>query len=321
MKFANLKSSLTEGVKNAYYIAGKDAYLRDSAANMIRKKCVQCMPDFNVSVFNDENFDIDKVLNACKTIPMGDRFKVVEIVGVSPDKKSVEKLEKYLKAPSETTCVIIKDSINFSGYKNVAALCEKIDCDFLEEDVIKPIIASRLAKKERKIDSLAIQTLLNYTNFDMTYINLELKKLVAYTEKNQVITQEIIEKLVHKNLEYSVFELNNAVAVKDKKKAFLLLELMLESKESPQTLLMLLISNFRRFFYTSITKASDKEIASLLDVKEYSIKVARKLAVYYTPKKLKKILDLGGQIDFDVKNGKMDDVNGLYYFISNILLI
>ena len=81
------------------------------------------------------------------------------------------------------------------------------------------------------------------------------------------------------------------------------------------------MSSFRRLFYVSITKLPDKEIASLLGVKEYSVKISKRMALKFTPKKLKQILDIGGKIDFDVKNSKMDDKNALYYFVSNILLL
>ena len=33
----------------------------------------------------------------------------------------------------------------------------------------------------------------------------------------------------------------------------------------------------------------------------------------------KTILDIGGQIDFDIKNSKMDDRDAIYYFVSNII--
>lgn len=320
MKFAELKSSLNKNILNAYYIAGKDAYLRDSAESMIKKRCVNFMPEFNTSQFNDENFDIDKVVGACNSVPMGDQFRVVVLNGVVPDKNSVSKLEKYLKNVNSTTCLIIKDAVGFSGYKSIIPLCEKIDCDFLDAKMLEPLIVNKLSKANVKIDSQALKLLIEYCNFDMTFINLEIKKLSSYSA-GQIIDAETINKLVHKNLEYSVFELGNAVAERNRKKAFELLNLMLENKESPQNLLLLLLSNFRRVFYVSVTKASDKEIADMLDVKEYSIKIARRLLQNFTPKKLKKLLDLGGKLDFDIKNGKIDDKNAIYCFVSNALCL
>ena len=155
----------------------------------------------------------------------------------------------------------------------------------------------------------------------MAFIDMEVKKLLAYSKDSKVITESDVLSLVHKNIEYSVFELSNAVADKNREKAMTLLDLMIFSKESPQTLLSMLLSNFRRIFYVSVSKCSTSELASLLGVKEYSIKIAKKMAIKFTPKKLKQILDIGGKIDFDIKNSKMDDKSAIYYFVSNILML
>jgi len=321
MKFAELKSNLENKICNVYYIVGKDAYLRDSAQQMIEKRCVNNFPQFNVSYFNDENFDIEQSLNACNSIPLSDKYRVVVLNDIEPNSKDIQALQKYIKKPNETTCLIIKDGKDFSGYKSIISLCEVVDCNNLDERILRSIIVKKLNAMGVNIETDAIKMLMEYCVYDLTYIELELQKLGAYVDKGGVVTTSIINKLVHKNLEYSIFELSNAVAEKNNKKAFQLLDMMLDNKENPQNLLLLLVSNFRRIFYVATSKTSDQEIAKMLDVKEYSIKIARRLMQKFTPKKLKQILDLGGQLDFDIKNGKINDKNAIYYFVSNILLM
>lgn len=320
MKFIELKKSLENKVYNTYYISGKDAFLRDSAQSMIEKRCVSTLPDFNKLVFNDENFNINKVLDAFNSLPVLDKYRVVVLSDVQPASKDITVLQNYLKNPNPTTCLIIKDGNNFNGFKTLLTLCEKIDCDFLEQKILQSIIVKKLADFEVKIDVSAIKTLIEYCNFDLTHIEGELPKLIAYSGKGGVISNDIVEKLVHKNVEYSIFELSNAVAEKNSAKAIQLLDLMLENKESPQNLLLLLVANFRRVFYVATTKQTDKELAKMLDVKEYAVKIARRSLHKFTQKKLKSILDLGGKLDFDIKNGKITDREAIYYFVSNILL-
>ncbi len=321
MKFAELKGSLNQKLHNAYYIFGKDNYLMDSAMNMITKRCVKNFPDFNINSFNDENFDIEKVLTCCHSIPMCDEMKVVSVINAQPDKQAIVKLEKYLKSVNQSTCLIIKDNVNFNGYKAISNLCQNVDCDFLDIKMIRPLVLNMFKKSSVQIEENALTKLIEYCNFDMSFIVKEVKKLVSLCKSGQIVTTDIVDEMVHKNLEYSVFELSSAVCEKNKRKAIELLEIMLDKKESPQILLMLLISNFRRMFYTSVTSGTDKEIANLLDVKEYSIKMSRKLMQNFTPKQLKKVLDLGGKVDFDVKNGKIDEINAIYFFVSNIILM
>jgi len=321
MKFAELKSNLENNICNAYYIVGKDTYLRASAQHMIEKRCVIHFPQFNIINFNDENYNIMQVLNACNSAPLSDKYRVVILNNVEPSNKDIQAIQKYLKKPHKTTCLIIKDGKEYNGFKSIISLCEMVDCSNLDERILRSIIIKKLEDVGVKIDVQAIKMLMEYCVYDLTYVDLELQKLSAYANNGEVITTSIIEKLVHKNLEYSIFELSNAVAEKNNQKAFQLLDLMLANRENPQNLLLLLIANFRRMFYVSITKGTDQELAKMLDVKEYSIKIARRLMQKFTQKKLKKILDLGGKLDFDIKNGKITDKNAIYYFVSNILLM
>jgi len=320
MKFAELKQSLKNEVKNAYFLVGKDYFLLNQAEKLITKKCVTNFFEINVQKFNDENFDIDKLLNSLNSAPFGDEKKVVVLSEMNLSSQEQKIILNYLKNQNKATCFIIKDTEQKACYKNLTEYLEIVDCENLDAETLRVLIINKFLKNGIKIDSYATRTIIDYCNYDMSFIEKECEKLIAYGRDKKVITEQDVKNLVHKNIEYSIFELSNLVAEKNSHKAFELLELMLENKESPQNLLGLLLANFRRIFYVSITKLSETEMAKLLGVKEYSIKIARTVGNKFTPKKLKYILDLGGKIDFDIKNGKCDDKNGLYFFITQILL-
>ncbi|MBR1925488.1 MAG: DNA polymerase III subunit delta [Clostridia bacterium] len=320
MKFAELKQSLKNEVKNAYFLVGKDCFLLNQAEKLITKKCVSNFFEINVQKFNDENFDIEKLLNSLNSAPFGDDKKVVVLSEINLSLQEQKTLKDYLKNQNKTTCFIIKSVEQKACYKSLIEYFEVVDCENLDAETLRVLIVNKFLKNGIKIDSYATKTIIDYCNYDMSFIEKECEKLIAYGKDKKIITEQDVKNLVHKNIEYSIFELSNLVAEKNSHKAFELLELMLENKESPQNLLGLLLANFRRIFYVSITKLSETEMAKLLGVKEYSIKIARTVGNKFTPKKLKYILDLGGKIDFDIKNGKCDEKNGLYFFITQILL-
>ena len=320
MKFAELKQSLKNNVKNAYFLVGKDYFLLNQAEKLITKKCVTNFFEINVQKFNDENFDIDKLLNSLNSAPFGDEKKVVILSEINLSTQEQKMLKDYLKNQNSFTCFVLKDIEQKACYKNLLEHFEIVDCDNLDIETLKILIINKFAKNGIKIDNYATRTIIDYCNSDMGFIEKECEKLINYAKDKKIVTEEDVKNLVHKNVEYSIFELSNAVADKNSNKALELLDLMLENKESPQNLLGLLLANFRRIFYVSISKFSETEMAKLLGVKEYSIKIARTVGHKFTPKKLKYILDLGGKIDFGIKNGKCDDKNGLYFFITQILL-
>ncbi len=321
MKFSELKQSLANTINQAYYLFGEDAFLRDSAQKMIEKHCVTQMPELNITVFNDENFELENCLSACQSLPFMDEKKVVVLNDISFDQKTSKELVKLLEKQNTSVCVVFKDSQNTPKNKAISQVCTLVDCCELDEQTILNLISFRLKKHNITIDTLAAKSLIEYCNANMTFVDQELKKFVAFKESGQNITQKDVQTITHKNIEYAVFELSNMVVEKNAQKSYELLELMLAQKEQPQHLLMMIVAVFRRMFYVATTKKTDAEIAKLLAVKEYAVKVARKTSKNYSPKKLKSILDLAGQLDFDIKAGRTNDVTALYQFVANCLLI
>ena len=321
MRFDELKAALKLNVDFAYFVVGKDFFLRSSAEKMITKKCINSFLELNLSKFNDENYSLNSFLDALMLAPFGADKRVVVLSEVGLSTHDQKKILEALKLKNNMVCIIFKYEEMPASLNKIKDECTIVDCSPLENDVLRAIIVNKFAKSGIKIEANAVQTLIDYTNGDMTFIDQEMKKLIAYAKDTKVVNEADVIELVHKNIEYSVFELSNAVAEKNREKAIALLDFMLKSKESPQNLLGMILANFRRIFYASVSKESASTLASALGVKEYAIKIAKRMALKFTPKKLKKILDIGGQIDFDVKNSKMDDKNAIYYFISNILLL
>ncbi len=319
MRFDELKNALKTQIDFAYFIVGKDFFLRSSAEKMITKRCVDSFLELNISKFNVENYSIESFLDALQLAPFGAEKRVVVLSEVNLSAQDQKKILKALEQKSDMVCVIFKYGEVTSQLAKIKDECTVVDCSPLDDEMLRSIIVSKFSKNGIKIEPNAVQTLIDFTNGDMTFIDQEMKKLIAFAKDSKYISEKDVIELVHKNVEYSIFELSNAVADKNREKAIELLDLMLANKESPQNLLGMLLANFRRIFYVSVSKESTSVLASCLGVKEYSIKIAKRMALKFTPKKLKQILDIGGQIDFDIKNSKMDDTDAIYYFVSNII--
>ena len=339
MKFQELKKNLeADGLKNIYYILGSDAYLRQKATNMIIDRAVT-MRDLNVSTFTDENTDISNVVDACRSMAMMDKYRVVvlndlvikerkkskdkkEEEGETADEESggqdIQALTDYCKNPLSTTILIIIDSKNNATIKKLQKYAETIDCSPMDAIVLTKLVLNELKKYNCTINSDALSKLIEYCANDYTRINNEIIKLGNLLTGGQVTLQDV-EANVPREVEYVVFELTNALSNKDGKKAIEVVENLLTQKEPPQKLFMMIIANFRRMFFATVSKESNLDIANKLGVKEYSIKVAKEMGAKFTPAKLKKILDMGAELDYKIKFGQISDKIALYYYISNIV--
>lgn len=319
MKFVELKSELQSGLDNIYLIRGKDAYLRMKAEDMIVNAVVKDFADFNIIKYTDDTATMEMVLTACMSMPiMTDKKAVVIRDIVFKNDKDIQALIKYAKNPMQSTVLVIVDSNNANCYKDIVKLAELVDCGYMDVPMVQKVVVSYLSKQNTKINTDAIDSLIMYCNLDLMRIMGEVNKLCNYVGEGNVITKQDVETLVHKDIEYSVFEVSDAVSKKDGKRAMKIVSELLQNKEQPQTILMMIQSNIRRMFYAITSKMTNKEIADMLNVKEYAIKIARETASRFSPAKLKAILDLGGELDYKIKSGQMSGENALYFYVNNI---
>ena len=145
----------------------------------------------------------------------------------------------------------------------------------------------------------------------------ELDKLAYYDLEEQMINKKLVEKLVNKDEEYVIFELTEAHRQKNGDNAIKILDQM--SKQPG--VLGLITNHFRRLFFISTSGLDDKELALLLNVKEYAIKKQREQAKNFSKIQLKRIFEMLEDVDYKIKSGAMLSENALYYIVLSILYI
>lgn len=311
-----LKVRLQKEVKKAYLVTGDDFYLFEKAMNMIRSALKITLGDLNITRFDDDNFNALKVVEACDLMPIGDEKRLVVLKYISKVSEADKKIiEKYLESPSETSCLLILD-IN-GKFESIKKNIDFVDAKRMDRNMVSRIVFSELEKREKQISPEALDALIDSCNGYLTKIENELDKLCFFDIEEKLITKKVIDNLVSKDLEYTVFELTDAIAQRKGDKAIELLSRM--SKE--QGTLSLISNHFRRLFYISVSEMSNAELASNLGVKEYAILKAKKQVNNFSKYQLKKIINLTEEVDFFTKSGKMQAENALYYLVFNILFI
>ncbi len=310
-----LKKRLSEGLARVYLVEGDDFYLFDKALSMIKSACEITMEDFNLTVLDDESFSVDKLFAATEMLPMLDPKKLVVIKGGKLNEEGKKKVNEILLHIPKTTCVVVLDyNKNFEFLKKDFVL---VDAGRMDKEMVKKLVVAYLARLGRTINMDALMALIESCNGYLTRIMSELNKLCFYDPAAEAITKKMVEELVSKDVEYSVFELTEALAKKDGDKALKLLKLM----EKDAGVFSLISNQFRRLFYVSISEMSDGELAALLGVKEYAIKKSRELARGFSKAQLKKISSLLEEADYAVKSGSVLQNNALHLLVFNIIYV
>ena len=312
-----LKNRLKNGLAPCYLVTGDDYYLYEKAVDMIKSAVALQLPDFNMSNFDDENFNVDSVISACEMLPLSDDKRVVilkNITKISENDKN--KLEFYLKKPNKSTVLVILDFNN--KFTWAEEYCESIDARRMDRSLCQSIIVSDLAKRGKSISGEAVDTLLDYCNGYLSGVMNELEKLAFFDVNEPLITKKTVENVAVKTTEFAVFELTEALGKRDLDKA---LELLSYMEKEPGTL-GLITNHFRRMFFISLCEdMTNAELASLLGVKEYAISKQRVAVKNFSKMQLKKIYSLLEDVDYSIKSGAMLTGTALYYLVFSICYI
>lgn len=305
-----LKSRLQKKIEPSYLVQGEDILLYDKALELIKKAVNLTLEDFNFIVFDDDNFDVDAVIDACETLPIGSDKKIVLLKNLTKINENFKKkLKDYIKKPVESTCLVIFDFFNKFDF----VISEKVSAKRLDDFSLKELIVADLHAHNKTITADACQQLIEACCNYYSLIKNELDKLISCDDDQ--ITTKTIDNLVCKETEFTVFELTDALSKRDSQKAVSLLNLM----EKDTKTFSLVLNHFRRLFFVAVSGLSDKELSELLNVKEYAITKARTLSKNFSKLQLKNIYEMLNDVDFYIKNGQMQTENALYYLIFNIL--
>ena len=321
MKYVELKAELKNKVENAYIIFGDDRYLCYDALKKIENALNITIKDMNSVVVQGENISAKDIVTSANMYPFGDMFRLVVVKNFNLEKNKDEKavLENYLKEPLSSTVLVFFNPENAENIKALSHITP-IDCSKIDAKVISAYVKNELAKNQISASNEAIEKLIMFSDNDMTKITSELEKLSAYVFETKTLTAEVVEKFVVQTKEYQVFELAEFIAKGETKKAVDMVDSFMIKPGSAFKLLAPLYNTYRRALFVAVNKdKSNAELASLLGVKEFAIKMLSNQIKVFSAKQLKTIVDMIADYDRKIKVGEMKENVAIKTVVINIL--
>ena len=330
MKFVELKSSLKNEVLPCYLVQGEDDFLCNSSLNLIERQMFGeiMRNNLNKQVISTENIDANKFIDILNTVPFFAKQKLV-ILKQYDDKVSndiISQLKNYLLSPSSSTVLVIYALNSSDAFKSLKNNVTVVDCSRLDKKNITGWVLAKLKNTQKMVDNTevsvtinadALDLLIDYTNGYLSKISMEIDKLIAYT--TTTITKQDVENLVSKDLEYSIFELTEAIGQGNKAKAVMIKNDLMSNRKTFNTTLSVCSSFFRRLFLSITSPLPNSEIASMLGVKEYAITKSKEIAKKFGAKTLKQIVELCADLDYKTKTSEMSLENATDYLLAFVL--
>lgn len=228
-------------INRLFLLKGEDSFLKKKNLNRIKSKYKNNKFDWeNVENYFADEDNISNITQVASLFPSQNKFKVSVIRNI--DKLPIKKQEEFLwfleNLPSQSVVILItsEDDENNKFIKKIGKVngLKKIDCNLLKGRRLSQWVKRRVQEKGKKISSSAISLLLERSESNLFNLENELEKLVIYTKKDTIETEEIAL-LISKNVHYHVFNLIDKACEKKVEEAMgILQQMFIHNIQTPQ---------------------------------------------------------------------------------------
>lgn len=221
-----IKDIRAKRFKPVYLFMGFENYYIDNLVNVLLDSALkEDEKDFNLTTFFGADADIKNVIGTAQSFPMSAEHSVV-LVKEAQDLQKIEDLVYYLQYPQPTTILVFvyKNGI-VDRRKKFVSLIASIGVVFeskrVNESQLPNLIRSYVKMKGYNIDNKSEIIIAESIGADLIRLYGELDKLfIAMPNGQKSITPEFVEANIGISKDFNYFELQNALIVKDAKKAF-----------------------------------------------------------------------------------------------------
>jgi len=279
--------------------------------------------EFNLSTYDMEETPVELAIEDAETYPfMGEKKLVIVhnpifLTGAKQKEKvehDLKRLESYLLDPAPYTVMVFSgDYEKLDERKKITKLLKKnaevLEAKRLNEGQLKAWINNRAAMYSTKIEEAAVDTMLHLAGSDLMVLNEELMKLSLYVSDTQRITQEVVEQLIPRSLEQNIFSLIDKVVKRELDEAIRMYHDLLKQNEEPIKILSLIAAQFRLIYQVKemIGRGyGQKQIAGMLKVHPFRVKLAAGQARNFSDEELKGIMNNVAECDLKLKSGGLD---------------
>lgn len=318
--------SLNEDLKtgqfnNVYLLCGEEAYLKKQYKEKLRGAILSPDDNMNYAYYEGKGVNINEVIDLAETLPFFAERRLIVMEDTGIFKNATPELADYLKEMPDTTYIIfVETEIDKRSkmYKAVQSKGRVVELGRQDESVLVRWIAGNVKREGKQISEHTIRYFLEKVGTDMENIQKEMEKLFCFTMEKDHITVEDVEEICTTQITNRIFDMVDAVAEKEQKKALSYYYDLLALKEPPMRILFLLAKQFKLLLEV---KALDKqgygrkEIAEKTGLFPFLVSKYQKQANSFSEKELRDIMENSVETEERVKTGRLADILGVELFI------
>ncbi len=342
MDLATFKSNLKKGeISGIYLFSGEEDYLVRYYLKSLREKIAgdEAFAIFNNPVFDGEEIDFPKIIEAVKAPPMMSDLKLIEWRHADFTKLKdgrLEELEELISVCEEYPYSVVaftadEDGVDYGNPKKPSAFFkrfnEKINIINFEKSTENQLYAwlkKHFDSRGVTVGLETVQALVFRSGKSMDVLVGEVEKLCALvlSRGKTFVTPEDVAEVASSTPECDTFALSNAIIDRSRAKAYFALEDMKLRRVEPTVIMGMVAKTFDDL--SAIAHLLDEglgvyEIKAALGMNEFKVKKFIPAAKRYGSKRLGEIINALSEADAGAKYGGVTGYTAIELFISRYL--
>lgn len=296
-----------------YLLYGEESYLKKQYREKLKKALAAEGDTMNVSCFEGKDIRPEALIDLAETMPFFADRRLILVENSGMFKNACEELAEYMKNIPPSACfVFVEEEVDKRSkmFKRVKAAGRVVEFSRQGEKILTQWILGRVKREQKNITRDALNQFLQATGEDMGNIDRELEKLLCYCMEKEAIETADVQAVCTYQTVNKIFDMVNAVAEKNQKKALSLYYDLLALKEPPMRILFLIARQFQILLQVKelSQKGYDKKfIASQVGIPEFAVRRNQSQAGSFTSGKLIEAVAQCVEMEEAVKTGNIND--------------
>lgn len=305
--------------KQFYLLYGSENYLIKLYRNKL-KDAILGDDAMNFSRFEGKDIDLIKINDIANTLPFFSEKRLVLIEDSGLFKTSSDLADLLKSAPDSTIFLFVEQEVDKrnKSYKYVKDKGIISEMNSLDEKNLMLFIASILNAAGKKITQSTANYLLEMAGTDMNNLTNEVEKLISYSLDRDTITVEDIDAVVTSQITGKIFQMMDAIGLKQQDKALSLYYDLLSVREKPSHILYLISRHFNILLQVKdlVTNGfGNTAITNKVGVPAFTTGKYINQSRNYSKRQLFDALNLAADTEEQIKTGRIQEKIGVELLI------
>ena len=313
--------------KPVYYFFGEDSYNLSHTLHTLEEAFQPLLlSEFDKETIYSEDRSINDILGIATAFPFGSEKKLI-IVKEAEKIKDKKPLKDYASSPAEFTVLTFFHNgaitnLSSEPFKTLDANEFLFEAKELKGKNLIDWLINIAEEKEKKLSEENAQMLVDIVGENRSMLEDQLEKICVFLNKEKEISLESIKQISSELKQFNIFDLQNAIGLKDKAKALTVANNLLDNGAEPTFIITMLTR-----YFTGLAKIPElqskntplQEAARIVGTHHFYYPNYVKARNLYSDEKLVEVFRVLLKADISVKTTSADDKTIITLLIAEIL--